>query len=271
MSNVILAILTRPETAPAVLAASTRLGVLLGGARFEVLVMRVPPISTILVTEEILTKEQEQKIRDDEIDRTVALHELFETWAARNGGVAEPKWINEEGLSETLVKKWGERADYVVAGQPAAHGHHTEYDALHAALFASERPVLMVPAFANMEFGRTIAVAWREDKFTLHAVMDALRCIPQSANIHVLMGRHDGAPAPQIPDVLAEHGVTVTGHELPIGKDAFGAQLLATAHELNADLLVMGAFVHNAWRNMIFGGVTKYMLVHADIPVLMRH
>jgi nucleotide-binding universal stress UspA family protein len=271
MSNVILAILTRTETASTVLAATERLAVLLGGARFEILVMRVPPISTILPTEEILTKEQEQKIRDHENDRVAALHKFFETWAARHGGVAEPKWIDEEGLTEDLVKKWGERADYIVVGQPAAHGTHTEYEALHTALFASERPVLIVPPLAKMEFGKTVAVAWRDDKFTLHAVMDALHCIPQSADIHVLMGRRDGTPQPQIPDVLAEHGVSVTGHELPIGKDVFGAQLLATVHELDADLLVMGAFVHSSWRNLLFGGVTKYMLTHADIPVLMRH
>lgn len=271
MSNVILAVLTRPEIAPAVLAAAERLAVLLGGARFEVLVMRVPPISTILPTEEVMTREQEQKIRDHENGRAAALHGIFESWATRHGGVAEPKWIDEEGVTEALVKKWGGRADYIVVGQPADHGNHAEYDALHTALFDSERPVLMVPPLAAMEFGKIVAVAWRDDKFTLHAVMDALHCIPQSADIHVLMGCRDDAPQPRIPDVLAEHGVSVTGHELPIGKDAFGAQLLATVHELDADMLVMGAFVHSSWRNLLFGGVTKYMLAHADVPVLMRH
>ena len=271
MSNVVLALLTRTETAPTVLAAAERLAVLLDGARIEALVMRVPPISTILVTEEVLTKEQEQKIRDRENERATTLHRVFETWATRQRRATAPLWINEEGLAEALVKKWGERADYIVVGQPPAHGNRSEYDALHAALFASERPVLMVPTQANAEFGKTVAVAWRDDKFTLHAVMEALHCIPQSAEVHVLMGRREGTPPPHIPDVLVEHGVTVTGHELPVGQGVFGALLLAKAHELNADLLVMGAFVHSAWRNLLFGGVTKYMLAHADIPVLMRH
>lgn len=270
MSNVILALLTRAETAPAVLAATERLATLLGGARFEVLVMRLPPISTILPTEEVLTREQEQKIRDQENDRAAELHRIFEPWAARHAAAAS-KWIDEEGLPETLVKEWGERADYIVIGQPAAHAHRAEHDALHAALFASERPVLMVPPLAEMDFGKKVAVAWRDDKFTLHAVMDALHCIPKTADVHVLMGRREGDPPPHIPDVLAEHGVKVTSHELPISKDVFGAQLLATVHELDADLLVMGAFVHSSWRNLLFGGVTKHMLAHADIPVLMRH
>jgi nucleotide-binding universal stress UspA family protein len=271
MSNVVLALLTRPETAPTILASAERLATLLGDARIEVLVIRVPPLSTILVTEEILTKQQEQAIRDHENERAAALHRVFETLATRHGRATAPLWINEEGLTEALVKKWGERADYIVVGQPPAHGARSEYDALHAALFASERPVLMVPMQANAAFGKTVAVAWRDDKFTLHAVMDALHCIPQSAEIHVLMGRRENAPSPQIPDVLVEHGVTVTGHELPVGQQIFGALLLAQAHERKADLLVMGAFVHSAWHNLLFGGVTKYMLAHADIPVLMRH
>jgi nucleotide-binding universal stress UspA family protein len=271
MSNVVLALLTRPATAPAVLAAAARLAALAGGGRIEALVMRVPPLSTIMVTEEILTKEQEQEIRGRENERAAALHAVFEAWSARQDGNAPPRWINEEGLTEALVKKWGGRADYIVVGQPPAQGARTEFEALHAALFTSESPVLMVPAQAATDFGKTVAVAWRDDKFTLHAVMAALHCIPKTADIHVLMGHRAGAPHPHIPDVLLEHGVKVTGHELPVGQGVFGALLLADAHARGADLLVMGAFVHNAWRTLLFGGVTKYMLVHADIPVLMRH
>ena len=271
MSNVVLALLTRTETAPAILSGAERLAVLLGGARIEAMVMRILPISTIMVTEEILSKADEKKIRDHEAERAAALRQIFDAWATKRGGTNAPRWIDEEGVTETLVKTWGERADYIVVGRPDAHADRAEHDALHAALFASERPVLMMPPQAKAEFGKAFAVAWREDKFTLHAVLAALRCLPQVDQVHVLMGRREGQASPKIPDVLAEHGVAVTGHELPISTDIFGAQLLAKAHELNADLIVMGAFVHSAWHNLLFGGVTKYILAHADIPVLMRH
>jgi nucleotide-binding universal stress UspA family protein len=36
-------------------------------------------------------------------------------------------------------------------------------------------------------------------------------------------------------------------------------------------MLVMGAYAHNPLREMVFGGVTRYVLDHADVPVLMRH
>jgi len=50
-----------------------------------------------------------------------------------------------------------------------------------------------------------------------------------------------------------------------------GAALLAAAHRLHADLLVMGAFAHGAFRERMLGGVTQHVLAEADLPVLMRH
>ncbi len=39
----------------------------------------------------------------------------------------------------------------------------------------------------------------------------------------------------------------------------------------SADLLVMGAYSHTRLRERILGGVTKYVLEHAEIPVLAFH
>ena len=57
---------------------------------------------------------------------------------------------------------------------------------------------------------------------------------------------------------------------MPDGRPA-GEVLLAKARELGADLLVMGAYSHTRLRERILGGVTKYVLEHADIPVLAFH
>lgn len=271
MSNVILAILTEVESTPAVLSAAQRLSELLGGGVIEALVVRVSPISTIMVTEEVLTPDQEQKIRSQENHRADLLKTAFERWQAEKGAQARVKWINEEGISAKLVKDWGERADYIVVSKPVAGHGNSEYEALHSALFASERPVLVVPPQFDSHFGEKVALAWRDDKFTLRAMIAALRFIPQTADMQVLIGHVAGGAPAKAPPILDDHNMSHTVHELILGKDVFGAQLLAKAHELRSDLLVMGAFVHHSWRRLLFGGVTNYMLAHADIPVLMRH
>jgi nucleotide-binding universal stress UspA family protein len=128
-----------------------------------------------------------------------------------------------------------------------------------------------VPPGAPTHLGERVAIAWRDDKRTERSVLAALRLLPQARQVHVLAGERPGGPAPAIPAILVEHGINAELHALPIGPGAFGAALLAAAHDVRADMLVMGAYTHSAWRDMIFGGVTRYMLANADLPVLMRH
>ena len=154
--------------------------------------------------------------------------------------------------------------------QPARHDYGTSWNALRAALFATGRPVLVVPAKSLGEFGRRVAIAWRDDDRTTKAVLAGLRCLARVERLIVLAGVPDNA-ALAMPAILSEHGAVAEMHALPIGSGAFGATLLAKAHELGADMLVMGAYVHSPLRQLLFGGVTRYMLSHADIPALMRH
>jgi nucleotide-binding universal stress UspA family protein len=87
----------------------------------------------------------------------------------------------------------------------------------------------------------------------------------------VLARTRDPAQPPRLPDILAEHDIAATLHVLPITRQAFGETLLKAAHQLGADMLVMGAYAHSPLRELILGGVTRYMIEHADLPVLMRH
>ncbi|HEY8289612.1 MAG TPA: universal stress protein, partial [Acetobacteraceae bacterium] len=45
----------------------------------------------------------------------------------------------------------------------------------------------------------------------------------------------------------------------------------AKARELACDMMVMGAFARHPLRSLVLGGVTRHMLSHADLPILMRH
>ena len=47
--------------------------------------------------------------------------------------------------------------------------------------------------------------------------------------------------------------------------------LLAAAGAANADMLVMGGYGHSRVREVMFGGFTRRVLSHADLPVLMAH
>jgi nucleotide-binding universal stress UspA family protein len=46
--------------------------------------------------------------------------------------------------------------------------------------------------------------------------------------------------------------------------------MLDHAYQLGADLLIMGAYPHPLIELMP-GGLTRYVVSHADLPILMRH
>jgi nucleotide-binding universal stress UspA family protein len=274
MSGVVLAVLEQPDTAARLLDAAWRLAELTRAARVNVLAVRTPPLATIMPTEQILTREQEGRIRAEEGRRAEALRAIFDAWV----GTAEERriaaeWSDVEGRAGEVVGNWGRRADFLVLKRPGLRDPEPDRQALHAALFDTDRPVLIVPRKRSPgPFGRRVAIAWRDDVRTTKAVLAAMRWLGHAERIDVLVGRREGAPEPRLPDILDEHGIGAELHVLAItGQRVFGEVLLAKAHELGSDMLVMGAFARNPARSLILGGVTRHMLAHADLPVFMRH
>lgn len=277
MSGVILALVEHFGSALQTLAAARTLAGLMGSARINVLAIRVPPETTIMPSEEVLTRYHAGEIRAREQARVAGLQAAFEAWApaARAPGIAI-EWADIEGPADTLVAEWGRRSDFIVLSRPGPREGAADRLELQAALFDTDRPVLAVPpggasASAALPFGERVAIAWRNDKRTVRAVLAGLRLLSQAKQVHLLAGVREGAPDPAIPAILAEHGIAATLHVLPLGAGVFGEALLAQARFVGADLLIMGAYSHSPWRELLLGGVTRHVLAHADLPVLMRH
>ena len=274
LPGVILAVLDNPEMADGVLAASARLAELTDAARINGLAIRIPPVETIIRTEEILTRKDEIRIREEEQRRTSTLKAIFDAWvAAAPERSLATQWFDVEGRADEVVGEWGRRADLLVLKRPGHRYTEPERRAVHAALFDTDRPVLFVPPeWPPPPFGRRVAIAWRDDSRTIKTVLAALRWLGLAEHIDVLAGARHGAVLPRLPDILEEHGIEADLHVLPISEQrVFGEVLLAKAHELECDVLVVGAFARHPIRSMILGGVTRHMLAHADLPLFMRH
>jgi len=274
MPAVILSVLEHPLAAPAVLAAARCLAERVGATLINALAIRVPPIETILRTEEILSRKNEARIRARESARSYVLKAAFDAWSSgREPGGPIAAWHDIEARADQTVTEWGRRADFVVLQRPWPQDTEPDRLALHAALFETGRPVLVVPPEqAARPFGRSIAIAWRNEARTVKTVLAAMHLIGQAGTVHVLAGVREGVPAPRLPDILEEHNMAAQLHVLPItGQDLFGQLLLAKAHELACDMIVMGAFARHPIHSLVLGGVTRHMLAHADLPAFMRH
>jgi len=69
---------------------------------------------------------------------------------------------------------------------------------------------------------------------------------------------------------FGRHGLKPALIERPESADA-GQTLLSLAINQKASLIVMGAYGHSRFRELMLGGVTRTMLQSMTAPVLMSH
>ncbi len=268
MGGVVLAILDRPESVGAVLSSAARLLSLEGGGTIQALAVRNPPVAELMMPDQAMTHAEEARLRASEAAWSNGVRAMTRLWEAE----AKPSsitahFVETEGDIAHIVGEQGRRSDAAVIACSARESGKGR-DALHAAIFDTSRPVLIAPPQSTGKFGRVVAVAWKDDLRAPKAVLAAMPALAKAEAVHVLRARVVEA---RVPAMLEEHGIRATAHAVPEHDGPVGAQLLKLAHELGADLLVMGAYAHGEWREALLGGVTRYVLDHADLPVLMRH
>jgi nucleotide-binding universal stress UspA family protein len=70
---------------------------------------------------------------------------------------------------------------------------------------------------------------------------------------------------------LAHHGVQARAEETLRGDLTISDLLLSRAADLGADMIVAGAYHHSPLREALIGGVSRELLQHMTVPVLMSH
>lgn len=184
-------------------------------------------------------------------------------------------WSEETGREDEAVARGGRLCDViVVAGRPEEPGSPLATVTVEAALLESGRPVLIAPPGGAQSLGARVAVAWNGSAEASRAVAAAIPVLAQAEKVAVLTAG-EGEEALMMADglvrYLAWHEIEASAEVLSPGPEGAGVRLLEEAERLGADLLVMGAYTHNRLRQMIFGGVTRHVLTHARLPVLVAH
>jgi nucleotide-binding universal stress UspA family protein len=145
---------------------------------------------------------------------------------------------------------------------------------LENVLFESGRPVLVAPAQPSALIGSQVAIAWNRGALAARAVAAAMPLLETAAGVtvvHIETGARRGPGPTELVQHLAWHGIDAGARTIDPDGGNVGKLLLGEAKSCGADLLVMGAYSHSRLREMVLGGVTKYVLAHAELPVLMCH
>lgn len=177
------------------------------------------------------------------------------------------------GREEEVIAHQARISDLTIVPHPAAGEDVASADALHAVLFDSGRPVLLSPLSRPVTIGRRVAVAWNGRSNAAAALGSAMPFLRNAEAVRILASPEyftRGPSAAEVVNYIAHHGVTADIVEFASIDREVGAGLLRAAQDFGADLMSMGAYSSSRLRELILGGVTRYVLENAALPVLMN-
>jgi nucleotide-binding universal stress UspA family protein len=183
-------------------------------------------------------------------------------------------WPLTESCDDAFIGSYGRLFDLIVLGRPGRAAENPRMAPLEAALFESGKPVLIAPSHVPASIGRNVLVAWNGSTEQAHTNAYALELLRRAEQVTVLTVEGSFTPGPsgeQAARHLRRNGVKASALTVKAGARSAGETVLDQAAALGCDLLVKCAYTQSRLRQMIFGGVTRHVLAHAGLPVLMAH
>lgn len=216
-----------------------------------------------LQTDAIASGDKAQAELKDRFSRLGVLNELrrLDVFASQAGHV-----LTEEART----------FDVFIATRPYNHpGANPE--PLESVLFHSGRATYFVPPASKARPIETILIGWRNTQESARAVAEAMPFLAKASKVIVAMIKEDASseedrtsPGSDIARHLDRHGIDTELRELT-GWSSPAEALLNESQKAGADVLVMGGYGHSRFRQWVLGGVTRYVLSTAEIPVLVAH
>lgn len=177
----------------------------------------------------------------------------------------------------------GYRARHADATLFVRHGSLTDgvhRHLLSGAIFHSARPVILLPESdkPTLDF-RHVVVAWNGDMAAARALGAALPLCRAARSVRLLSvdeaGRHEtdehAESMRSITDWLRRHDIEATIEKRSSCGHPVGDVLRQVVAEVDADLVVAGAYGRSELRERLFGGTTRDMLAGSDVPMLLAH
>lgn len=194
------------------------------------------------------------------------LHSLDGEWHLLSPG--------ETGAFIELAKT----VDLVILAQPSPDTRSVGFRP-EDIVVAAARPILVVPYAGSFDnVGKRALVAWDATREAVRAVNDALPLLEQAEAVTVMyVGAQEAgleqhrASLERIARHLQRHGIAAKAEETLQGSIAVSDVLLSRAADFGADLIVAGAYHHSQLREALLGGVSRGLLEHMTVPVLLSH
>ena len=180
------------------------------------------------------------------------------------------------GLPAEQILLEAQRYDLILLGQHTFFHFETQRqpdDTLQVVLKQSPRPVVAVPA--ALPEGRTVVVAYDGSLHAARALhMLQVLGLEGSQEVHVVCVDPDQEYADRCVEravaFLHSHHIVAQAHAR-VTEAAPAHVLLEYVHQVQASLLVMGAYGRSTIREFFGGSVTRTMLRESPVPLFLYH
>lgn len=185
----------------------------------------------------------------------------------------------DETTASVLLER-GMSADIVVVDRPPNGWSRLETtEAPDTLALGCGRPVVVVPDQpAGARFGRRVLVAWDGSREAARAVFDAVPILRSAEAVRLVWIAPENDPylalglqPSDVAAMLGRHGILCETQSVQRPRGMAGRALLESAADFRADLFVMGCYGHSRLLEFVLGGVSRHVLEHATIPVLLSH
>lgn len=185
-------------------------------------------------------------------------------------------WQSYNGSIGQAIVSSSRLADVIVLTRTTAKRPDPDQPpSLVADLTVSVRPpVLALPSRGHDFDPRGPAlVAWngsQEASSALRSAVPLLR-LASTVQITVVAGESEEARAADAQEYLELHGIHAQFKDSEFDEGSIADALIDAATSVGAGYIVMGAYGHSRFRESVFGGVTRDMIAHCAIPLLLAH
>ena len=149
--------------------------------------------------------------------------------------------------------------------------------AIETLLLGSGAPVLLLPHGRTLPPLRHVALGWKPSAQAVHAARSIVALAQPGAKVEIVTvgtqpPRSESEPEGRcgVAEFLNRHGFETERHWVS-GPHSEEVMLQDFALGSGADTLVIGGFGHSRVREIVLGGITRELVHHCRLPVLMVH
>jgi nucleotide-binding universal stress UspA family protein len=266
----VLALLPDPETAKICLDIAEDAAQAVHGSMAAAHV-GARPLGMIVAPEEIDLQMLRDLAEGTSLQRFELVNQIFQSW--RRGGPDRRDLLMDDcrGDLDRCVAVQCHESALVVS---PCHGNLDARDAFHAIIF-NERKLVLVPPpgrYAGHLLGHVV-IGWKPHHHARGAVIAAKRWLAAADRVTVLCVNDTADHTYQATarELLAELGLQADIVAMRSENRSVGETILDFARSERATCLLIGAFKHSYFLELLLGRVTRYLLSRATMPLLMKH